>query len=92
MRLMAVPAAIAAILVLSACEPGQTSTQDQAVLGGAAAGALISGASSGFDGRQTLIGAGVGALAGAVLAGATSDGQCTYRNQDGSTFKAACPQ
>ena len=80
------------LLVAAALLQGCENPRDQAVAGGALAGAAISGVSSGGDPRQTAIGAGVGALAGALIAGANAEGQCLYRRSDGSEFRAPCPE
>ena len=71
--------------LLAACDTVQ-GTQ----IAGTAAGAAI-GAAVAPDGSKTegaLIGATAGLIAGSVVA---AQGQCTWRNPDGTTFIAPCP-
>jgi Glycine zipper 2TM domain len=68
----------------------QTEGQNAAVgaLGGAALGAAVSGSDDRLAGAA--LGAAAGVAASTLIRPANSQGQCTYRDQYGRTFLAAC--
>ena len=77
--------AIAAVLMLTACN----ATQRGAAVGagvGAAGGAIITGTPGG-----AAIGAAAGGLAGALIGSASEDGKCRYRDRrTGRTYIEDC--
>jgi len=77
-------AAMAALIVLSAC----TATEKGATIG-AVSGGLIGNAIGG-NSRGTLIGAGVGAVAGALIGRASEPGKCRYRDRRGRVYIDDC--
>lgn len=97
MKLFKLAAVTAVVLSAALAGCSQTPQQQQATTGaalGAAGGALV-GQAIGRDTKSTLIGAGAGALLGAVVA--TSAGpqpgerqMCRYRAPDGRIYIAEC--
>lgn len=74
-------------LMLSACTP-ETQATTVGALSGAALGAAVS---SGSDRNKGIaVGAIAGGLAGNLIA-RNNTGDCTYRDANGNTFRAACP-
>ena len=73
------------LFVLAACSTPQ-GTQALGTVTGAAIGAAM--APDGSKTQGALIGATAGLIAGSVVA---AQGQCTWRNPDGTTFIAPCP-
>ena len=82
MKLRATLAAVAvAALAVSGC-----TTVEQTTAGGAIAGAGVAAATGG----NVVAGAAIGAGTGLVI-GTLANGNCRYRNPDGSTYIAKCP-
>jgi uncharacterized protein YcfJ len=74
-------------LMVAACTPESQGTAIGAV-SGAALGAAVS---SGSDRNKGIaVGAITGAIAGNLIA-RNNTGDCTYRDANGNTFRAACP-
>lgn len=99
MNLMKLATASAVLMTLAIAACSQTPQQQRATGGaalGAAGGALV-GQAIGGNTESTLIGAGAGALLGAVLA--TSSGpqprdrqMCRYQDRYGRIFTAPCDE
>jgi hypothetical protein len=85
--------ATGAALMLGGCTP-----EGRTAVGGAAAGGVIGAAAGGaFGGSRSdiLIGAGLGATAGAIIAANNPrpSGYCTYRDRNtGELYYAPCPR
>lgn len=74
-------------MTIAACTPESQGTAIGA-LSGAALGAAVS---SGSDRNKGIaVGAIAGGLAGNLIA-RNNTGDCTYRDANGNTFRAACP-
>ncbi len=87
MKKLLIVAVPALSLLISACTPESQGTAIGAV-SGAALGAAVS---SGSDRNQGIaVGAITGAIAGNLIA-RNNSGDCTYRDANGNTFRAACP-
>lgn len=82
---MKLRATLTAIAVAAFAVSGCT-TAEQTTAGGAIAGAGVAAATGG----NVVAGAAIGAGAGLVI-GTLANGNCRYRNPDGSTYIAACP-
>ncbi|MBO6640126.1 MAG: hypothetical protein JJ920_19685 [Roseitalea sp.] len=79
---------IAAVATAGMLAAGCTTTEQTT-----AAGALIGGGAAAVAGGNTgqiIAGTAVGAGAG-LLVGTLANGNCRYRNPDGSTYIARCP-
>ncbi len=78
-------------LALSTAMVGCTTTEQGAV-GGAVIGGLA-GQALGGNTESTLIGAGVGAVTGALIGKSLERrGYCRYRNSRGVIYEAPCPR
>lgn len=85
MRIASTLAALAlAGAVATGCTTTEQTTTAGAVIGGGAA--ALAGGNTG----QIIAGTAVGAGAG-LLVGTLANGNCRYRNPDGSTYIARCP-
>ncbi|MGP2490633.1 YMGG-like glycine zipper-containing protein [Mesorhizobium sp. PUT5] len=97
LRRISTAAVVALSAALAACS--QTEQQQRAGTGaalGAAGGALV-GQAIGRDTKSTLIGAGAGALLGAVAATSTGpqprgEEMCRYQDRNGRIYTAPCDE
>jgi len=79
-----ISATIAALALVTAVASGCT-TAEQTTAGGALLGGGVAAATNGNIVAGTVIGAGAG-----LLVGTLANGNCRYRNPDGSTYIARC--